>query len=382
MPQNSTAAQPSHTTAEAPLKLWDLLPSDDPTGMGKALSAFLQTFKEPGDDPNWSTEYFRWKIADNPAGKGFINLALSEGSPIGSATYTKKRVSVKGRIVTWAELGDCYTHPEFQRRGVLAALINQMKERAFQSEMSAIYGLPTEQARRVEEKHCNFTTHPHLKIANCISLYNLAKLAGDRIRWMPRILAILLSAIANVPLKALNLLWLAVASLSGLSITLITDPRKLGPDYDLLWEKCQKQNDVLLVRDRNHLLNRFFAHPLAQYHFYECRRKGALQGYLVSRVQKIGGRRKCIIADWLHDRDRPLTFLALLNKALRDGIQSGCDYFGTWGNRSSGDKRSIMISGFLIGGRQPVIIHKDESASEILGGRLRWHFTIADSDNV
>lgn len=365
-------------TTEA--KEWNIVSADDLSeGKGENLSRFLQSFKPSEDDPVWSGKYYDWKIKQNPVRSGFVDLAVSGDLIVSSVTVTPKPVWYKGEKVAAGEIGDTYTHPQFQRRGILVALINNIKVRAHNSGLSLIYGLPNEQSRPAYEKKCNFLSHPHLRLATATCLFNAVKIAADKIRWLPRPAFIVFNGCVNLFLKTLQGFWIIAGKLTGLSVTLAERP---DPGHDDLWERCKQQNEASLIRDRSYLQFRFFDHPLAKYRFYEARKNGVLQGYLVSRSQKAGGRMNGIIADWFYDRRSPLIFLALLNRTLREGFHDGVDLYTTWVNGSRAEKWLLRLSGFLIRKNQPLIIHRNPAGQKILDCPDRWHFTVADSDNA
>ena len=156
----------------------------------------------------------------------------------------------------------------------------------------------------------------------------------------------------------------------------------IGPEYDRLWGKCRGHNDFLLVRDFEHLHYRFFQHPLAKYQFYEARQNGRLCGYLVTRKRKAGGKFHCIIADWFYNFKNPLIFLSLLNKALEKNLSRDNEGCYAWVTQSHPDKWLFAMSGFRLSGWVPIIFHKNFIGTQILSRKDKWHFTMADSDNV
>ena len=359
---------------------WKIIHADDMAdGIGEKLSRFLESFKSPEDDPVWSDQYYRWKIKENPVRTGFASLAVSGNDIVSSVSVTPKLIWYKGRKIRAAEIGDTYTDTRFQRRGIFAALINDIKVRAHESGCDLIYGLPNEQSRPGYEKKCNFVSHPTFKLESCTYLFNAAKIAGDNYAGFIKSILKILSLLLNTTLSVAQRFWLLVGKTFGISVEEIDT---LDDRYDEFWQKNKDQSDILLVRDKNHLNFRFFSQPLVNYRFYEAKKRGKLLGYLVSRMQKSQGRRNALIADWFYDRRHPLVFLSLLQHALRDGVSQGVGLFSTWVNDSSVDKWLLFLSGFVARRRQPIIFHKNAMGTEILNSRDRWHFTIADSDNV
>lgn len=89
-----------------------------------------------------------------------------------------------------------------------------------------------------------------------------------------------------------------------------------------------------------------------------------------------------MIADWFYERRHPIVFLALLNRAVQEGLNQQPDLYSTWVNRSRIEKWLFMVSGFVIRKDQPLIIYKNQPGRELLSHTQRWHFTLSDSDNV
>ena len=101
---------------------WVPVNGDDLQLMDKVV-AFLQGEFCPSDaDPLWSVEYFRWKLGpNNPAGAGYVSLAMLDDKVVGIVSLTKKRLLLNGKPVVGCEVGDTYTSA-LARRGVQPAV--------------------------------------------------------------------------------------------------------------------------------------------------------------------------------------------------------------------------------------------------------------------
>jgi len=354
------------------IKIADDLCQDDNENMCK----FLQLFRSVEDEPFWSPEYYRWDLKDNPAGEGFLTLAVSDEKVVGTTSVTPKHIWYKGDIINAAEFRDGYTHPDFQRRGIFTAVAGATIRRAQEAGHSLVYGLPNEQTRPSSEKKLEFLTHPNFRLTR--HKY-ICKPPAFMEQNFPHILNQLLSQFMKLILYFLRKSWVFVGKLFGISVKQVNS---IGPEYNKLWEKYRWHNDFLLVRDFEYLHYRFFKHPLAKYEFYEARRKGQIYGYLVTRRQKVSGKFYCIIADWFYNFKDPLIFLSLLNTALEKNLSHNIDGCHTWVTQSSPDKWLFAMSGFVPRGWAPIIFHKNSIGKQILNRKDKWHFTIADSDNI
>lgn len=361
-------------------KEWKIVHADDMAdGIGEKLSRFLESFKSPEDDRVWSEQLFQWKIKEAPTGPGFVNLAVSEDNIVGVTSITPKLICYRGKTIKAGELDDCYTDARFQRRGIFAALANDIKTRAHESGYDLIYTVRVKATGPTLEKKCNFVSSPTFKLSTCSYLFNAARLIGQKSRGPVKLFFSVLDSFINSALRTIQWFWLATGKLFRISVkeVMILDER-----YNELWQKYKHQHDVSQVRDRAYLSYRFFNHPLAKYKFYEATKGEKLLGYLVSRTRIDQGRKNGIIADWLYDRQNPLAFLSLLNLALRKGLSQNVDLYSTWVNSSTVEKWLFLVSGFIFRKHLPVIIHKNDMGSQILNNKDRWHFTIADSDNA
>ncbi len=354
------------------IKIADDLHQDDNENTCK----FLQSFRTAEDEPVWSPEYFRWKLKDNPAGKGFLTLAISNGKVVGTASVTSKHIWYKGSVINSAEAGDVYTHPDFQRRGIFTATADATRKRAQDAGYSLIYGLPNEQARPGWEKNLEFLVHTAFELIAPIYICKPPSFVKNN---LPRIIRQPLSKSIELLSATSRRFWLLLGKLAGISVRQVN---AIGPEYNHLWEQYREYNDFLLVRDFEHLNYRFFKHPLAKYQFYEARHKGQLCGYLVTRRQQARGKVNCIIADWFYNTKNPFIFLSLLNTALEKNLSPDINECRAWVTHSHPDKWLFAISGFLLRGCNPIIFHKNIIGRQILNGRDKWHFTMADSDNI
>ena len=68
--------------------------------------------------PECTPEIFKWKLGpSNPAGQGFLSVAMSNGLVIGAASGTKKIIIEDGKLISAIEIGDTFTHPDFRKKG-------------------------------------------------------------------------------------------------------------------------------------------------------------------------------------------------------------------------------------------------------------------------
>ena len=168
-------------------KIWDIIIADDLSKIGDAAK-FLQSFYPPEIDTIWSEDYFRWKLGkQNPAGAGFMTLAICDNNVVGTTTITKKRLWINGKLIIGGEIGDTYTHPDFLRQGKPAALhkltpdpeaylnksifgrlVTETISRATNAGVSIIYGTPNANSMPGYTKRLNFIEYKNYPNRNYI----------------------------------------------------------------------------------------------------------------------------------------------------------------------------------------------------------------------
>lgn len=127
-----------------------------------ADSEFLHSFMPAGTEAIWSADYFKWKLGDsNPAGRGFMTVAMHDGAIVGVTSVTRKRFWSVDSEIAVDEIGDTYSHPDYRRdshasephsttsdmdayvnRSIFGRLVTETRERAKKAGISLIYRTP------------------------------------------------------------------------------------------------------------------------------------------------------------------------------------------------------------------------------------------------
>ena len=95
---------------------WVSVNGDDLRLINKAAAFLEREFRAADADPIWSVEYFQWKLGpSNPAGRGYLSLAILDDEVVGVVSLTKKRLLINGRHVVGGEVGDTYTSARVRR---------------------------------------------------------------------------------------------------------------------------------------------------------------------------------------------------------------------------------------------------------------------------
>ena len=72
-------------------KFWQYLEDDNLKYLDQSVLFLNSEFPSSLGELFWSTDYFKWKLTNiNPAGAGFMSIALANESIVGTTTLTLK----------------------------------------------------------------------------------------------------------------------------------------------------------------------------------------------------------------------------------------------------------------------------------------------------
>jgi len=389
-------------------KTWDIVILDDLRDeLLIKVADFLRSFLPEGADPVWSPEYFKWKLHQNPAGRGFLTCAVSGGEIVGTASITPKRIWYNGRVVVGGETGDTYSHPGFRKKkkdsnhineprspisraeyfkkSIFGRLVHDNTLRAFRSGMQIIYGTPNENSRPGYEKRLNYKSFPMKEKtfyrlspqgirASQSTFFCGSKPLG---RFICSKLENLESFLESVTFRY----WKKKQEKFGYCVVKSEKP---GKDFDQLWEACRHGKKFSLVQDRLYFQHRFVDNPLAAYQLYECRKDGMLCGVLVTRIRSLSQEKKCCyIADWLFDESNKSVFPIMLAHAVHDNHLNDIHAFIAWvGETMPYGTEFCKLGFFPTTTKVPIIFFLSEEGNRIIQTLSRLDFTIASSDNI
>ena len=185
---------------------WEVRSLDDLESNGLQLVSDFFNEQFPGVFyPQCTPEIFKWKLGlGNPAGAGFLTVAINNGLVIGVASGTRKILTENNETFCAIEIGDTFTHPNFRKNGkcitpmsqnasddkyftvsVFGRLVSETISRAQSSGVGFIYGTPNENSKPPYLKRLNFTEIDHGNIySNVIITPRFVPL--QKIRWVLR----------------------------------------------------------------------------------------------------------------------------------------------------------------------------------------------------
>ena len=360
---------------------------------------FLSSFLQEDADPLWSSEYFKWKLQRNPAGRGFLSCAVSGDEVVGTASITLKRVWYNGKIVVAGETGDTYTHPAYRKRtlakphskrqsdnnssdyfkkSIFGRLVRENTRRALDQGIGIIYGTPNEKSRPGYENRLNYKAHPMFELQLCrptsmkLEYFSKSGLIRVTLPYLLEMERLIESAFFKLGQKKRKK-----------DLIEINEVNELKPEIDELWERLRHQQKFSLVRDQTYFHHRFIDNPIATYCIYTAKSRGKLKGIIVSRIHSAGnGVKTCTIADWLFDkRDHSLFDLAL-GHVIHDHYRKGIHEFRAWLGERAAFASVFQKHGFFSWHRLPIIFYQSEQGKELLNSCPSLDFTIASSDNI
>jgi hypothetical protein len=261
-----------------PERLWTSRDANE-TDMDGILSLRRLCFGDL-DRERLRPEIWRWQFVDNPAGPGFIRLAVHDDLIVGQYAAIPTRFKVGDSERVFAMSCDTMTHPDYQKQGIFVTLARELYAGiAERSGVSTVWGFP------------NDASHPGF----------VGKLDWFDVDVFP---------LRVKPLRSARVLqrWLRSPLLSG-ALGAIADrgyrlvtPRAREPQrcrlepltgfderFDALWAGHANLAQVVQVRDSAYLNWRYCAVPEFGYRPWAVYVDEGLAGYLVTRGVELLG---------------------------------------------------------------------------------------------
>ena len=131
-----------------------------------------------------SPEYFEWKFNHSSWQEGYLHLEKDGEEVMGSIAYCPKQVLVFGAQTNAAEIGDSYTSPKYQRRGVFTTCANACVSVATARQIDLIYGTPNDASLPGYEKKLNFVVASHARVGLLTRLVSAAAYSRRLIKYL------------------------------------------------------------------------------------------------------------------------------------------------------------------------------------------------------
>ena len=308
---------------------WEVRSLDDLESNGLQLVSDFFNEQFPGVFyPQCTPEIFKWKLGlGNPAGAGFLTVAINNGLVIGVASGTRKILTENNETFCAIEIGDTFTHPNFRKNGkcitpmsqnasddkyftvsVFGRLVSETISRAQSSGVGFIYGTPNENSKPPYLKRLNFTEIDHGNIySNVIITPRFVPL--QKIRWVLRFSDSLIRLFVRA---------LSYAVLGRNSIDEISDTEFLENIKQEYYCTEYLSNKIYLVRNPQVLQHRYVMYPNHHYRFFQVIVKGVTRGVLITtEILRPSGVSSFVVSDWLFSDRKIEKRIALFVSKLR-----------------------------------------------------------------
>ena len=290
---------------------WEVRSLDDLDPQGLQLVAKFFNEQFPGVFyPECTPELFEWKLgSSNPAGRGFLTVAICNGLVIGTASGTRKVLSEKGKKFEAIEIGDTFTHPDFRKSGkcispsslaknndkylsvsVFGRLVSETISRAQKSGIEFIYSTPNENSKPPYVKRFNFNEIGGGKISSNLIITRRYK----PIQKM-QVIQIIFSFITKIYTHTHTYLVLGKNSIHEIHQDEFLS--NLNQEY---FKTNTYSDKIHLVRDTQILRHRYVLHPSHKYRYFQVTVKGVNIGTLITTVIcRSSGVTTFVVSDWL-----------------------------------------------------------------------------------
>ena len=268
-----------------------------------------------------SKEYYEWKAVKNPFQQGEIYLERKDDIVIGSTTITPKKISILGEELIAAEIGDTFTHPDYQRQGVFSKGVNECTKLATSKGIEVIYGTPNSQSLPGYQHKLGYPPCPFVKLSS------MTKHRWNVISTIKSILKLILRRkvdpfaiyfISFLREKFSRPFFSSNESLKknkGFDISTIDN---FTDELDGYWGK--NRYHFFTIRDNRYLNWRYFENP-EEYQALVAKKGGKYLGYLVTKISK--DKRTGAICDFITIDDRLDVFYFLIQEAEKKLFKAG-----------------------------------------------------------
>jgi hypothetical protein len=374
--------------------VWSTIEDDGAEVWAEPAASFLQGFLPEETDIVWSPELFWWKLGDvNPAGRGYLSLAISDNQVIATTSITPKRLWVDGRVIVGGEIGDTYTSEAFRRKGrpidlymdnkdpeayvnksVFGRLVMQTRRRAEKAGFKLIYGTPNQNSMPGYVSRLNFFHYNTIQ-CHCYVRLRAAGLLNRKPRLRP-----ITNIVSGIDQLFSNTLGMG-AKLAARGCT-VDAHQPTESEINGLWEKLKSSVHFSVLRDAAWFKYRYQDHPIATYEFVALYRGGRLNGLMVfRRFRDMAGDSVVNVADWLLASDDKAGFALLLTQGIAE-LSPGAETINIWINKQDGLSSVLPKLCFVRRGEAPIIFASNLDALARYESGEAFEMSLGTSDNV
>lgn len=323
----------------------------------------LVAFKNLNRSQCQDGSYSDWRYQQRPLAEKAVILWAREsnGDPVGMVSLLPVRYAVRGTEWVCGSFGDFSVRPDQRGRGLGTSLVRQLVALDEMRFFSMLLVLPNHAAERALFR---------AGWRKATMVHRAVRISGAR----PDV-----ALSRRLSQRSLSLQADLLAALAGLTRLRIRswmteEVSSFDQRFDELWERFEKRNLVVAIRDRAYLRWRFERHSRDEHRILTLNTAGSLIGYLVYSVQD----GSCAVKDLLCTASDAVP--ALLNDLVRRLRHGKLATRITVNLSSPGAERMLLSAGFVSRpDPQPLLSWTDSDARDCLR-RLPWYCTAADKD--
>jgi GNAT superfamily N-acetyltransferase len=319
-------------------------------------------------DSNW----WQWMCRNGPDGPAIIWLADTGEEIIGHHALLPLRVKIGDQVCKCCIGFDAMTHPDYQRRGVLASVDAKLGEAAEEKGVNFSFGMATTRIFPVYTKlQALVVCVPPL----LVRVVNWGRVLKYRFK---------------VPVPVGNLFGYFRDRLLSRSSRLrdtgiaVEQIQSFDERFDDLWQKASEIAPIMIVRDRSYLNWRYVEKPENKYVMFAARRQREIVGYIVVMLVSFDLLRGEII-DLLTVPGEDIVTEELVNRAIGYLREEGAEVVTCLMLPDTPYYRTLRKMGFICrssGLQLGVRLRKTNLSSEFITNPRNWYYVLGDRDTV
>jgi len=339
------------------------------------LSNLRKLMLDGSDRRSTNVDYYKWKLFGNPYHNGVAMVVENDKNIAGMATITPKSFLISSDVIKSAEIGDTFTHPEYQRLGIFSTLVNNVREHALSnSNIEFLYGTPNENSLPGYEIKLNFPPIASAKIYNYVFPVNVRQVVKRR--FSNPLSIIIITSLMVLYVNALRLLF----KRKPLDYK-IKEVSEISTEMGDLWKYLKNEYDILNIRDKKYLIWRFINNP-DTYRVFNVFKESNIIGYFILKEGVWNGLNVCYLADYLFIPGHEAGIQYVVDWILDYSKKNNSDLISCWSPSISPFMQIIKKAGFIRYKKIPIICYLNDLGKKIVSSDFRIYFTMADSDNI
>jgi GNAT superfamily N-acetyltransferase len=295
------------------------------TWLGRADLCKIEEFRQLfSGGKNYSdvtmSEFYEWKYFRGSEGPAYVRVAMDKGKLVGTLAATLKRIKIGGRTLLAAEMGDGFTHPEYQYQGIFTVLGRELIAELEEKGVHFAYGRPNANScpglvRRMGFDNI-FRLRTMRRFVNIDSVLR-RKTGGG-----------LLYSLTKPATSILSNTMLRVDEPPALPGVTISEASSFDESVGRLFDEVSGDDTAMVVRDSRYLNWRYADKPV-DYKIYTAGDGDTLVGYVIVRTIKFeAGHKYGYLVD-IMGKSTPVMRL-LLGRAMQYFTGEGVDLVSTW----------------------------------------------------